>query len=159
VSQLDDPEFWKKIGAIARFHAQAHLSNSHDVEDIVQTIREKVWVHRASLDMDQPWAWVHVVAKNAVIDILRKRSRERIEEPAEAIAPGSLEDRAVLEQLERDAIQRLNEPLPTIWALKRQGFPDKEIAAQLKLGHGYVRNLLSFIRTFIREFINPEEDE
>jgi RNA polymerase sigma-70 factor (ECF subfamily) len=90
------------------------LKNHEEAEDVTQEVLMKLWQHKDEVNPDNLTAWVMRVARNAVIDVARRRrSRSAIFadgadfEVAEAIvaAPGADSENGLRSRETRDALE------------------------------------------------------
>jgi RNA polymerase sigma factor (sigma-70 family) len=119
-------------------------------------------------------AWLYTVAGNKMRDQLRARNRRlRHEEPTgpdgddllfDPVDPGGAEDPVASEAV-GDALEGLIEStlppkLAEVWVLRyRHGLTDREIAAELGIGHGTARNKLCQARALVRRELGIEPDD
>jgi RNA polymerase sigma factor (sigma-70 family) len=113
------------------------LGNRESARDLVQEVFFRLLKYRDSFRPDAPFApWLYRLARNACIDHLRKRGRERSTEPdldmpdTTPLAPEDLERREELARLQT-ALARLPEDKRELLLLARSGTLSYEQIATL----------------------------
>ncbi len=127
-------------------------------QEVVQEVFIKVWLHRDKLDkVEHLGAWLRRITINqSLLALQRQQANDR---RMEAMQPGqtSTGNTSTLElkeirRLVHEAIESLPIQRKTIYRLNRiEGKTTREIAEELHLSHGYVRNALSAALAAIRE--------
>jgi RNA polymerase sigma-70 factor (ECF subfamily) len=126
------------------------LSNRHDAEDCLQQAFVRVWKSAADYNplQAEPITWLSFIARNAAIDLLRKRSRGPVllsdldTPPSEPIHTAASEA-----SLERDNITFCmaalsSEQREALSLAYNQGCTQSEIAAAMRIPLGNVKNHL-----------------
>ena len=143
-----------------------YLGDNPDAEDVTQEVLFRLWQNRNGLEVKALPVWV---ARNACIDVLRKRRRERerlVPEEFEAAAtqmnrqvdhPGNPRSALELTDLRQcliQAIQRIEEPYRGIILLREiQEMSYGEISQALDLPLNTVKVYLYRARRMLREMV------
>jgi RNA polymerase sigma-70 factor (ECF subfamily) len=141
------------------------LKNREEAEDVTQEVLMKLWQHKDTVNPDNLTAWVMRVARNAVIDVSRRRrTRSAVFadgadfELAETVvaAPGAdtevgLRSREMKEALE-SALAAVEEPYRSIIVLREiQDMTYAEIVEVLEMPLNTVKVYLHRGRRMLRE--------
>lgn len=134
----------------------------HTAEEIVQDVLTKVWLHRAQIDPDKPFAhWVRTIARNATFDHLKKIARDRSlqQEVWHAVQyhKGQPADSAVhfkeYHRLYQQAISLLPPQQQKVFTLSRnQALTHDEIALELGISANTVRNHMAAALVAVRRY-------
>jgi RNA polymerase sigma-70 factor (ECF subfamily) len=156
-------QHWNRIYTIAVLYLKSPVA----AQDLVQEVFLKVWVNRTKLaDINNFSAWLHVIARNLVISILRKKTTQSLPDTEDSSA---IRDEAVAvdEQLAskeiagliRKAIDQLSPQQQKIYRMSReQGLKLTQIAVQLSLSHNTVREHMSKALGNIRAYLRRYQD-
>ncbi|MET7000435.1 RNA polymerase sigma factor [Chitinophaga defluvii] len=144
--------------------ALSYLKSPLEVQDAVQDIFIKVWEKRALLpEVDNFPAWLHVIARNHLINSLRKKIPSNFQqelthqEPVEDHRlPAQQLDMKEMSQLIREAVEKLSPRQQQVYRMSReQGITLQQIALQLGISYDTVRehmnNALKSIRAYLEE--------
>lgn len=136
------------------------LRNEYARQEVVQEVFIKVWLNRDKLDkVENLGAWLRKVTTNQCLLTLQKYAAnekrladlQKIQDPQSHDDPRPLEFKET-KRLVHEAIASLPQQRRMIYQLNRvDGKTTKEIAEELQLSHGYVRNALSAALATIRE--------
>lgn len=144
-----------RFGGLMRRAAQARGLSEHDVDEVLQDVRIRLWKTRASDEnLDALGAsYLHKVAISAVIDFLRRRTSRREETldrvmTAETV-PSSLQVAPVDASASSELTRRLEAALDGLAQNRRlvvqlhlEGYERHEIAGMTGWTEAKVRNLL-----------------
>ena len=138
------------------------LKSEAEVEEVIQEVFLKVWLHREELPLIQnPGGWVHTVASRLALERLRRRAREykRMQMVA-SVGPVPEEDVAeqldvkLLKALVREAVDRLPPSRKEVFVLSREeGLSRREIAERLGVSESTVKNQLTAALRFVQEYL------
>jgi RNA polymerase sigma-70 factor (family 1) len=152
--------YWNKIYTVALVFTKS----PDNAKDIVQEVFLRVWAKRTTLTAIQKFdAWLFIVARNEILNALRKKGPVLpigdwlAEQPGEQTA--SPEETLHLRQLQdliRKGIDLLPPQQKLIYKMSReQGLSHEEICQELGLARSTVKNTLvkalGFLRTYIQE--------
>ncbi len=134
------PTFVKHQSFLKRFLAR-FLSNSHDIEDVVQDSYLKALCAEKNQEIHSPKAFLFRIARNEAFKELRKKSRritdyiEELDLPEDVTSDTSVEDLSIAKQRLGLFCQSALEMTPrcrkVFLMCKVYGFSYKEIASQL----------------------------
>ena len=134
------------------------LKNEYARQEVVQEVFIKVWLHRDKLDkVTHLGAWLRKITINQSLLALQRHAAndkrlealQIIQNPADNTSSLELKE---IHRLVHEAIESLPPQRKTIYQLNRmEGKTTREIAENLQLSHGYVRNALSAALALIRE--------
>ncbi|RPE09725.1 sigma-70 family RNA polymerase sigma factor [Chitinophaga lutea] len=127
-------------------------------QEVVQEVFIKVWLHRDKLEsVENLGAWLRKITINqSLLALQRQQANDKRLETIQ-LRQTSTDHTSTLElkeirRLVHEAIESLPLQRKTIYRLNRvEGKTTREIAEQLQLSHGYVRNALSAALAAIRE--------
>lgn len=119
-----------------------YLRERSDAEDVLQEVLIKLWRHWDSLEIEEMPAWLTTVTRNASLDALRRRARQRERTVSDDGLAERLADersdparQAVASEQSRrliEAVRLLPEPYRTVVVLREiQQRPHAEIARAL----------------------------
>lgn len=138
------------------------LKNQSEAEEVVQEVFVRAWQNASSYRPEaRATTWLHHIAHNLAIDVLRKR---RPNVPLEADVdegPASTRPNELLEQKQQaeslnEALELLNPRQKMAMLLKyEQGFSGAEIGKVLELSEDAVLSLLARGRTKIATLLGP----
>ena len=140
--------------------AHYSLRAREDVEDVTQEVFIKLWQHWQKIDHNKLGAWLMRVARNAVIDHVRKRktAQNKIDEYADVSEQASYEDQVAhideqgFRQPLLEAIKSLDEPFRSIVIMRDiQGMSYAEIQQSLDMSERQVKVYLHRSRRKLRE--------
>ncbi|MGX5817057.1 RNA polymerase sigma factor [Chitinophaga lutea] len=132
-------------------------------QEVLQDFFIKLWLHRSQLsDVEAPGPWLRKVLIRECLQHLRKSAvyKSKLEElPADA----ATQNRAIhalsvkeIQQAVGRALESMSPQRRQVYKMSREkGMTTKEIAAELGLSDGYVRNVLSAALQTIRGFLPP----
>lgn len=141
------------------------VRSEEDVEDIVLTVFEKLWINRERLEPSKSIkSYLFKAANNQAIDFLRMKEKKPIASGFEKLQPESDSDpvqdviNADFSTAFRRAVERLPKKCKLIFVLSREeGLSYSEIAASLDLSEKTVKNqivkALKHLRKDLRAFI------
>lgn len=134
------------------------LKNEYARQEVVQEVFIKVWLHRDKLDkVTHLGAWLRKITINQSLLALQRHAANDKRLEALQVTPPPIDNTNTLElkeihRLVHEAIESLPPQRKTIYHLNRvEGKTTREIAENLQLSHGYVRNALSAALALIRE--------
>lgn len=134
------------------------LKNEYARQEVVQEVFIKVWLHRDKLDkVTHLGAWLRKITINQSLLALQRHAANDKRLEALQIIQNPVDNTSSLElkeihRLVHEAIESLPPQRKTIYQLNRmEGKTTREIAENLQLSHGYVRNALSAALALIRE--------
>jgi RNA polymerase sigma factor (sigma-70 family) len=141
------------------------LKNREEAEDVTQEVLMKLWQHKDRVDPEKLTGWVMRVARNAVIDVTRRRrTRSAVfaagadVEVAQGLvaAPGADTEEAVRVRETRQALElalaTVEEPYRSIVVMREiQGLKYTEITEALELPLNTVKVYLHRGRRMLRE--------
>ncbi len=141
-----------------------YLENETEAEEVIQNVFIKVWVKREELRDDLSFnSFLFMITKNAVIDILRKRKRDKalsekigLRQQQLMEAPDDIYEYQELAAEINNVITGLPERRRQIYLLSREkGLSHKEIAAELSISpktvEVQIRLSLQQIRAFLKK--------
>ena len=144
------------------FHTILKMVKSKpEAEEIIQELFLKLWMKRESLSkIDSPGAWMHTVASNLSLDILRKQAKQLATtqlqdttEDSDPIPSDMLELRDVQSMIE-EAVSQLPSSRRQVFLLSRkQGMSRAEIAKDLNLSESTVKNQLTAALKFVQDYV------
>ncbi|SON56856.1 RNA polymerase sigma factor SigM [Hartmannibacter diazotrophicus] len=114
-----------------------------DVEDVVQEILLAIHLKRQTWDEDRPIGpWIATIARNKVVDALRRRSRQ-LDEPIEDfenLLPVEAEEAPAEDVDVEGMLQQLQErPRTIVRLVSIEGLAARDVANQLDMSEGAVR--------------------
>jgi RNA polymerase sigma-70 factor (ECF subfamily) len=129
-----------------------------DARDLVQSSFEKLWEHRAEVNVLKSKSYLFTIAYHKMIDLNRKNSRLEFREnlPEQAASPsGTSRLKDVLEK----ALSRLNERQRSLVLLKDyEGYSYEEIAEITGLNGTQVKVTLHRARLILKEWLVSVEN-
>jgi DNA-directed RNA polymerase specialized sigma24 family protein len=131
---LESPFLEQAAAQAARHYGLEDAS----LPDLVQEVRIALW--EAGLDVHVGAAWVHCVARNKAVDLVRVRLRSRAHDQALAAVLARAGPNLELEHLLRAKAGTLPSKLLEVFDLHyQQGFSEREIARRLGICRASVR--------------------
>lgn len=138
------------------------LGDSAASADVTQDVFIKLWEHRGNLEEERILGWLLRVARNACIDVIRKRKVRRTVSESEDFSIDSLPSRAPLPDQEassaifqehlKKALNALGEPHRSIVVLREvQEYKYEEISEVLNLPLNTVKVYLHRARKTLRK--------
>ena len=130
-----------------------------DARDLVQSSFEKLWEHRAEVNVVKSKSYLFTIAYHKMIDLGRKNSRmefrEHLPDQLEAASRNSPRLKEVLEK----ALARLNERQRSLVLLKDyEGYSYEEIAEITGLNKTQVKVTLHRARLILKEWLVSVEN-
>lgn len=134
------------------------LQSEYHKQEVIQEVFIKVWLNRDKLEqVEKVGAWLRRITINQSLQALEKNaaSDKRFSELPQLPIPdehaASLEFKE-LKKLADEAVAALPTQRKMIYIMNRiEGKPTRQIAEELGLSHGYVRNALSAALSDIRD--------
>lgn len=160
-------EFFIKWATPLTQYANKIVRNDQGARDVMQEVFIKVWLYRDKLPLvEQPAAWLKKVVTNQCLLMIEKNAAQdkrlaalRLAQPQEQEDPLPAIDVREIRQTLNEVIEQLPQQRRTIYRMNREeGKTTKEIANDLSLSHGYVRNALSAALDTIRQELNLRLD-
>lgn len=154
-----EAQAWDTIAGELRRYVATRVP-APEVEDVVQDVLLRVVSNKASLEPDRPLGpWAQTIARNAVIDRLRKRTPAPPPDPHAEVAPEDLGIEAETEALRalmgswlRAAVGRLPEPYKeAMHRVDVLGQPQAEVAEALGIPYSTLKSRVQRGRTKVRE--------
>lgn len=150
--------YYNQIGEFVQL-----LTNSLSVtEEIVQDIFTKIWMDRAALiSINRFDAYLFILCRNHTLNHIRRMATERrkqeeflrqVEADAEAV---DHEKEDYFQLLDR-AVELLPPQQQKVFALRRNGFKNPEIAQQMQLSIESVKKYQHLAMKFITEFVKGQ---
>ena len=135
--------------------------NQSDAEDITQETYLRLWRSIREVKIESPKAYILRTARNLVLDLIRKSSRQATDEPdldIEDISSDSRPDVSYLQKIEAEQIRRSIEELPPsareiIILRDIEGLSYSEIASTLSIAEGTLKSKLFRARERLRQII------
>ncbi len=138
------------------------LGDSAASADVTQDVFIKLWEHRGELDEERILGWLLRVARNACIDVIRKRKVRRTVAESEDFTIDSLPSRealpdedassAIFQEHLKKALNALGEPHRSIVVLREvQEYKYEEISEVLNLPLNTVKVYLHRARKTLRK--------
>jgi len=138
------------------------LGNREEAEDVTQDVLLRLWNHREEVDEARLLGWLLRVARNACVDLLRRRKVQRavmtvntdgVELAAgHAPLPDEVADGQLFQEHLRQALDTLKEPYRSIVILREiQEMKYEEICGALDLPLNTVKVYLHRARKMLRE--------
>ena len=153
---LDISQIWTEYGSRLRGFLSSRLANDADVEDVLQEILLKT--HRRAhtvLDPEKLGAWLFQVARNALVDHLRKRTDEASPDAddVEVLLPeGAEKIRGELARCIRPFLADLPEAYrEAVEAVDLEGRSQKALAEELGLSHSAIKSRVQRGRRLLAE--------
>ena len=130
-----------------------------DARDLVQSSFEKLWEHRAEVNMVKSKSYLFTIAYHKMIDLSRKNSRIEFREILpERMETGERNSNQLKEILEK-ALNRLNERQRSLVLLKDyEGYSYEEIAEITGLNGAQVKVTLHRARLQLKEWLVSVEN-
>ena len=160
-------QFFIKWATPLTQYANKILRSDQVARDVMQEVFIKVWLYRDKLPLvEQPAAWLKKVVTNQCLLMIEKNAAQdkrlaalRLAQPQEQEDPLPAIDVREIRQTLNEVIEQLPQQRRTIYRMNREeGKTTKEIANDLSLSHGYVRNALSAALDTIRQELNLRLD-
>ena len=130
-----------------------------DARDLVQSSFEKLWEHRAEVNVLKSKSYLFTIAYHKMIDLNRKNSRLEFREnlPEQAATPSRNSPR--LKDVLEKALSRLNERQRSLVLLKDyEGYSYEEIAEITGLNGTQVKVTLHRARLILKEWLVSVEN-
>jgi RNA polymerase sigma-70 factor (ECF subfamily) len=135
-----------------------NIRQAEDARDIVQSVYEKLWIHRDKVEPLRAKSWLFTVAYNGLIDYLRKNKRISFEESLpESVTSSGYGNKVLQEQLQA-ALSQLNEIQRSLVMLKDyEGYSYEEIGKITGLKESQVKVYLHRARQKLRNILVSTE--
>jgi RNA polymerase sigma-70 factor (ECF subfamily) len=142
--------------------AGSYLKSPLEAQDVVQDVFLKVWEKRNALpDVNNIAAWLHVLTRNHLINLLQKKIPSRAGErtslqdtPAEEQEPAKQLDVKEMSSLIRAAVNGLPPRQQQVYRLSReQGMTLQQIAVSLGLSYDTIREYMNYALKNIRFYL------
>jgi RNA polymerase sigma-70 factor (ECF subfamily) len=135
-----------------------NIRQAEDARDIVQSVYEKLWIHRDKVEPLRAKSWLFTVAYNGLIDYLRKNKRISFEESLpESVTSSGYGNKVLQEQLQA-ALSQLNEIQRSLVMLKDyEGYSYEEIGKITGLQESQVKVYLHRARQKLRNILVSTE--
>ncbi|HSC38953.1 MAG TPA: RNA polymerase sigma-70 factor [Chitinophagaceae bacterium] len=142
--------------------AVSYLKSPLDAQDVIQDVFLKVWEKRNALtEVNNIAAWLHVLTRNHLINLLQKKIPSRAGEntslqdtPAEGQEPGQQLDIKEMSSLICAAVNGLPHRQQQVYRLSReQGMTLQQIAASLGLSYDTIREHMNYALKNIRFYL------
>ena len=135
-----------------------NIRQAEDARDIVQSVYEKLWIHRDKIEPLRAKSWLFTVAYNGLIDYLRKNKRISFEESLpESVTSSGYGNKVLQEQLQA-ALSQLNEIQRSLVMLKDyEGYSYEEIGKITGLQESQVKVYLHRARQKLRNILVSTE--
>ncbi len=141
------------------------LGHSGEAEDVVQDTFIKLWDHLPDMQDEHVVPWLIRVARNACLDVLRRRKYQEqllgddaIPETSDEVTPASDMEQADVHRRLRDLIEQLSEPYRSLIILREiQEMAYQEIATALELTDQQVRVYLHRARAKLRKLLQNDD--
>lgn len=153
-------KYWYQLYCVA----YKYTTSAPDAEELVQSLFEKIWRNRASLQVKNWGAFLMVSLRNMVIDFLRQQAVKDkfLQNYKPAAATNALEDELNQEQLLvliEHHLHELPEKTQTIFKLSRYEHKSvKEIAGHMQLTEKaveyHITKSLKLLRQHLRNYLN-----
>lgn len=135
------------------------VKQEHAVKEIMQETFVRIWLNREKLpSLEKPMPWIKRVALNEAFTWLNKNAtRAKIlnDLPADAGMPDTVFEQLMLKETQailQQAISELPPQRKRIYLMSRgQGMKPAQIARELQLSEGYVKNVLTAALDFLRQ--------
>jgi RNA polymerase sigma-70 factor (ECF subfamily) len=136
-----------------------NLRHEEDARDVVQTAFEKLWRHRAEVDVTRSKSYLFTVAYHQMIDHIRKVKRIRLQEEFSEMTAVHHKPANNLKKVLQDALARLNETQRSLVMLKDyEGYSYAEIGKIMDLNEGQVKVYLHRARLQLKEYLVKMEN-
>lgn len=154
--------YWNKLYTIAF----TFLKSPESARDLVQDVFLKVWLKRHDLEgVDKPAAWLFILTRNEVINMLKKKrlvTRDLFatgDVPEEGRGADSLTHTNELRKMIQQGLELLPPQQKLIFILsKEQELSHEEICRQLNLARSTVKNSLVKTLAFLRNYLQQHTD-
>ena len=136
-----------------------NLRHTEDAEDIVQSVFEKLWIHKDNVEPQKAKSYLFTVAYHLLIDHTRKAKRISLQESFENDTQTAYQENKALKKVLHDALATLNEMQRSLVLLKDyEGYSYEEIGEITKLTTDQVRVYLHRARLKLRNYlISPQQ--
>jgi RNA polymerase sigma-70 factor (ECF subfamily) len=142
-----------------------YLKDSHEAEEIVQEVFLKIWkVREELLDGKSFDSYVFTIAKNAILNTIRKSKSEQVYLNYAKLHPGKdvlLDEELNFKELERaykNLVEQLSPKRKEIFLLSReQNLTNAEIAKKLGISVKTVENQMTSALKYLREKLGKHD--
>jgi RNA polymerase sigma-70 factor, ECF subfamily len=137
VETTDD--HWHALGDELRAFLRSRVSNDADADDLTQEVFLRVVENRPSLrDAERIQSWVYQIARNAIVDFYRRRSKHSVQYADVALEvaqdENSCNQNLVIGRWLLQAVEQLPETLrDAVRMYEIEGLPQSDIAQRLSL--------------------------
>ncbi len=130
-----------------------------DARDLVQSSFEKLWEHRAEVNVLKCKSYLFTIAYHKMIDLNRKNSRLEFRENIPDLIEQAPRNSTRLKELLEKALNRLNERQRSLVLLKDyEGYSYEEIAEITGLNGAQVKVTLHRARLLLKEWLVSVEN-
>lgn len=136
-----------------------NLRHEEDARDVVQTAFEKLWRHRAEVDVNRSRSYLFTVAYHQMIDHIRKVKRISLHDEFSEQVKVQHRPADNLKKVLEQALARLNETQRSLVMLKDyEGYSYAEIGQITGLNESQVKVYLHRARLQLREYLVKMEN-
>jgi RNA polymerase sigma-70 factor (family 1) len=155
--------YWDRIYSISLLYLKSPLY----AQDVVQEVFLKVWQNRNKLvSLNNFGAWLHVIARNLLINMLSRKAAGKKWEIGQTIDPADQSPVADEQMVQKEIsvlIRKATESLPPqqqkIYRMgKEQGMKLTEVAKELNISHNTAREHMSKALKNIRGYLSERGD-
>jgi RNA polymerase sigma factor (sigma-70 family) len=133
--------------------------NGDDARDLVQSSFEKLWEHRAEVNVLKSKSYLFTIAYHKMIDLNRKNSRMEYRETLPDLIEKSPRNTTRLKELLEKALNRLNDRQRSLVLLKDyEGYSYEEIAEITGLNGAQVKVTLHRARLLLKQWLVSVEN-
>jgi RNA polymerase sigma factor (sigma-70 family) len=132
---------------------------AEDARDLVQSSFEKLWEHRAEVNMTKSKSYLFTIAYHKMIDLNRKNSRMEFRENLPEREETAFRNSHLLKEILEKALSRLNDRQRSLVLLKDyEGYSYEEIAEITGLNGTQVKVTLHRARLLLKEWLVSVEN-
>lgn len=167
IAEGDEKAFYRLYVEFAprlRSYIRKFTHSAEDTEEMIQESFMRIWLHRDKLpEIHHLPSWIYRVTARNCLNFLRKQHNEekKIAHLAKKSSGNEQEEHPLnilqhneIKRIAQQAVLGLSDSRRTIYRMNReQGLTPAEIAAQLNMPVGTVKNNLTSANKIIREFM------